>query len=184
MKKIMVDMDDVLTDSNFGKILEDFLGYKPDFTKTGFYTQNALGDRKDEFFKIFKDMDMYDEATLIKDVYSVLKRLSKKYEIYIVTDYIWPEIVEHAGNNLRNKYKFLYKELDFISPRNFIFSCNKTLINCDIKIDDKISNLENAETKLLYTAYHNGNISDDELKNQGIIRVNNWKEIESILMKK
>lgn len=182
MKKIMVDMDDVLTDSNFGKILEDFLGYKPDYSKTGYYTQNALGERKDEFFKLFKDMDMYEGATLVKDAYSVLKNLSRKYEIYIVTDYIWPEIVEHAGNNLRNKYRFLYKELDFLSPKNFIFACNKSLINCDIKIDDRVHNLGNAETKLLYTAYHNGSISDKELENLGIVRVNNWKEIENILL--
>lgn len=184
MKTIMVDMDDVLVYGSFGKILEDYLGYKPDYKKTGYYTQNALGDKKDDFFNKFKDMNMYKDVSLIKDAYSVLKNLSKTYEIYIVTDYIWQEIIEYAGNNLKNKYEFLYKELDFINPRNFIFSCNKSLINCDIKIDDKISNLENASTKLLYTAYHNDEISDDELKCQNIVRVNNWKEIESYLIKK
>lgn len=182
MKTIMVDMDDVLTDTLFGKILEDFLGYKPDFSKTGYYTQNVLGDKKDEFFDKFKDMDMYGDVPLIDDVYKVLKKLSTKYEIYIVTDYIWMEIIEYAGNNLRNKYNYLYKKLDFISPRNFIFACNKSLINCDIKIDDKMNNLENAKIKLLYTAYHNKGINDNELKDKGITRVNNWKEIENILM--
>lgn len=185
MKTIMVDMDDVLTYGNFSKILEDYLGYKPDYDsiKT-YYIQDILGDKKEDFFSKFKDMDMYENATLLPDCYEVLKELSNYYKIYICTDYIWREIIEFAGNNLRNKYHFLYEKLDFIEPKNFIFVGDKTIVNCDIKIDDKISNLENAETKLLYTAYHNGNISDDELKNQGIIRVNNWKEIESILMKK
>lgn len=59
MKTIMVDMDDVLVYGSFGKILEDYLGYKPDYKKTGYYTQNALGDKKDDFFNKFKDMNMY-----------------------------------------------------------------------------------------------------------------------------
>ena len=36
--------------------------------------------------------------------------------------------------------------------------------------------------KLLFTAWHNKDLTDDELKKQNIIRVNNWKEIASILL--
>ena len=39
-----------------------------------------------------------------------------------------------------------------------------------------------AEIKLLFTAYHNVNITDEELKAKNLIRVNNWKEIEKILL--
>ena len=41
---------------------------------------------------------------------------------------------------------------------------------------------EDAEIKLLFTAYHNVNITDEELKAKNLIRVNNWKEIEKILL--
>ena len=51
-----------------------------------------------------------------------------------------------------------------------------------ISIDDKIENLINGDIKLLYTAYHNKNISKEELEEKGIIRVNNWLEIEKILL--
>ncbi len=182
MKTIMVDMDDVLTYGNFSKILEDYLGYKPDYDniKT-YYIQDILGNKKDDFFSKFKDMDMYENAVLLPDCYDVLKELSKHYKIYICTDYIWREIIEYAGNNLKNKYNFLYEKLDFISPNNFIFTADKTIVNCDIKIDDKINNIEGAETKLLFTAWHNKDLSDKELKEQGIIRVNNWKEIIEVL---
>ncbi len=182
MKTIMVDMDDVLTYGNFSKILEDYLGYKPDYDniKT-YYIQDILGNQKDDFFSKFKDMDMYENAVLLPDCYDVLKELSKHYKIYICTDYIWREIIEYAGNNLKNKYNFLYEKLDFISPNNFIFTADKTIVNCDIKIDDKINNIEGAETKLLFTAWHNKDLSDKELKEQGIIRVNNWKEIIEVL---
>lgn len=91
------------------------------------------------------------------------------------------EIIEYAGNNLKNKYNFLYEKLDFIEPQNYIFTADKSIVNCDIKIDDKVNNIEGAETKLLFTAWHNKDITDEELKKQSITRVNNWKEIGEIL---
>lgn len=184
MKTIMVDMDNVLTNGNFSKILDDYLGYRYDYNNTKtFYVQDILGDKKEDFFSKFKDMDMYKDATLLPDSYEVLKELSKHYKIYICTDYIWREIVEYAGNNLKNKYNFLYKKLDFMEPKNFIFVGDKSIVNCDIKIDDKITNIEGASTKLLFSAWHNKDITEEELKEQNIIRVNNWKEIREILLK-
>lgn len=183
MKTIMVDMDDVLTYGNFSEILEDYLGYKPDYDniKT-YYIQDILGDKKADFFSKFKDMNMYENATLLPDSYEVLKELSKHYKIYICTDYIWREIIEFAGNNLKNKYNFLYKKLDFIEPKNFIFVGDKSIVNCDIKIDDKLNNIEGAKTKLLFTAWHNKDLTEEELAKQNIIRVNNWKDIQEILL--
>lgn len=183
MKTIMVDMDDVLTNGNFSRILENYLGYKPDYNNIkNYYIQDILGDKKDDFFNKFKDMNLYENASLFQDCYDVLKNLSERYKIYICTDYIWREIIEYAGNNLKNKYNFLYKALDFIPPQNYIFTADKSIINCDIKIDDKIKNIEGAKTKLLFTAWHNKELTDEELKSENIIRVNNWKEIENILL--
>lgn len=183
MQAIMVDMDDVLTYGNFTKILENYLGYKPDYDNiTNYYIQDILEDKKEDFFSKFKDMDMYENATLLPDCYDTLKELSKYYKIYVCTDYIWREIVEYAGNNLKNKYKFLYDKLDFIEPKNFIFVGDKSIVNCDIKIDDKVDNIQGAKTKLLFTAWHNKNLGEDELRKQNIIRVNNWKEVGNILL--
>lgn len=183
MKTIMIDMDDVITLGNFERELEKYLGYKPDYENyNNFYLQDLLGDKKEEFFKKFKKVNLYTEAKLNKDCYKVLKKLSKYYNIYICTDYIWRELVPYAGDNLKNKYNFLYKELDFIPPRNFIFAADKSVINCDIKIDDKVNNLYPADTKLLFTAWHNKNIPNEELVKEGIIRVNNFKEIEKLLL--
>lgn len=181
MKSIMVDMDDVITYGNFSRIVEDYLGYVPDYGKN-YYMQDILGDKKDDFFRKFKDMNLYENATLLPDCYDALKALSEHYNIYICTDYIWREIVPYAGNNLKNKYEFLYEKLDFINPRNFIFTADKSVVNCDIKIDDKINNIEGAFTKLLFTAWHNKDFTDEELNEQNIIRVNNWQEIRDLLL--
>lgn len=183
MKTIMVDMDDVLTYGNFSKILNEYLGYRPDYEKIKtYYIQDILGDKKADFFDKFKDMNMYEEASLLDDCYDILKDLSEYYKIYICTDYIWREIIPFAGNNLKNKYNFLYEKFDFIDPKNFIFVGDKSVVNCDIKIDDKVSNIMGADTKLLFTAWHNKDLSDEYLDSEGIIRVNNWQDIRKVLL--
>jgi len=183
MKTIMIDMDDVITCDNFIKIVSDYLGYevKYDDIKT-YYIQDVLGEKKKEFFEKFKDMNLYEKAELEPGCYEVIKALSEKYEVYICTDYLWREIIEFSGNTLKNKYEFLYKIFDFLNPRNFIFTGDKSIINCDIKIDDKIDNLKGAKLKLLYTAYHNKCYDEEMLKEEKICRINNWDEIKNILL--
>ena len=66
---------------------------------------------------------------------------------------------------------------------NYIFINNKSLLNCDIKIDDKLDNLENANVKILFTAYHNKDLSDEYLHSLGVIRANSWFQIKDILLK-
>ena len=55
-------------------------------------------------------------------------------------------------------------------------------MNFDIRIDDKLDNLNGAEIKLMFTAWHNRDMDDDYLKNNNVIRVNNWCDIEKILL--
>ena len=72
--------------------------------------------------------------------------------------------------------------LPFIEPEKYVFTTNKNLMNFDIKIDDRIDNLDGADIKLLFNAWHNKDISNRELKKQNIIRVNSWYDIENILL--
>ena len=180
MQTIMVDMDDVITGGNFIYYLEEYLGRKIDINKIKkYYLQELLGENKTDFFDKFKDINLYQNAVLLPNCYEVLKELQEYYKIYICTAYIWPEIRAYAGNNLKDKYKFLYENLDFINPSNYIFADDKSIINCDIKIDDKVENLKNAKLKLLYTAWHNKEVNLEEK----MIRVNNWLDIKRVLIK-
>ena len=97
MKKIMVDMDEVITTGNFNKVLEDYLGHEVDDNSiNGYYIQDVLGDKKEDFFNYFKSINLYENAELLPDCYNVLKKLSNVYQIYICTDYIWKEIIEQV----------------------------------------------------------------------------------------
>lgn len=182
-KTLMIDMDDVITTGGFLESMEEFLGKKIDITKAkSFYLQEFLGERKKEFFEDFDKINLYKNAKLMDDCYEVIKALNEKYKVYICTDYIWPEAISKSGPNLKNKYEYLMKKLDFFSPRNYIFAADKSIMNFDVRIDDKLINLEGAKTKLLFDSYHNKDYSDGFLKENGIVRVHNWKEIANILL--
>ena len=186
MKKqqvIMLDMDDVMVINGVQKMIEDFFGAKFELNESNYYLQDQLGARKDEFFyKFFKDKNLYDYVDIPKDCIEVLEKITKNYKVYICTSYIWKGYTDLMGDNLKNKYNFLLKFFPFIDPYDFIFISAKQIMNCDIRIDDRVDNLTGSCKKILYTAYHNKNIIEKELKEQGIKRVNNWKEIEKMLL--
>lgn len=182
-KKIVIDMDDVMVSGGFLFLINEFLhtNYKIDDFNT-FYLQDIIYD-KDEFYKFFLKKNLYDYCKIEKNAYTIIKKLSKEYEIYVCTSYIYKEIVGESGIILKYKYDYLIKNFSFINPYNFIFTGNKNIIKADIKIDDKIENLKRANKKILFTAYHNKNISQEELKKKKIIRANTWSEIGKLLLK-
>lgn len=181
-QKIMVDMDDVIVSGGFLYLLNEFMhtNYKEEEFKD-FYMQDVVPN-KEEFFEYFLKHNLYDYCEIKEGAVEVLEQLSKVYEIYICTSYIYKEVVNKSGIILKYKYDYLIKNFPFLNPNNFIFTGDKSIINCDIKIDDRVENLKNADKKILFTAYHNKNISDDELKKNTIIRSNNWKKIKNLLL--
>ena len=180
MKTLMIDMDDVITNGNFNRYIEEFMGIKIDMDKiTNYeYVQDLVSSRKDEFWRHVENLDLYKGAPLFENCYNVLEKLNKKYDLYIVTSYLWRDGIDISGKNLGYKYYYLKEMLPFIDPSKYIFTTNKNLLNFDIKIDDKVSNLDGASTKILFNRWHNKNKEYDK----SIIRVNNWKEIEEVLL--
>lgn len=185
MKKIMVDMDNVITDAGFIQKVNEFLGtnYTLDEQENFILQDLVPKDKKEDYWKFMKKNNFYElEYPLIEGAYEALEKINNKYELYIVTAYLYtdsnPDI---SGENLKNKYEYLKTKLPFINPKQYVFIDNKNLVNWDIAIDDRIGNLISADKKLLMNAWHNKNISDKELKEKGIVRVSSWHEIEKIL---
>lgn len=182
-KRIMIDMDDVMVIKGFENLVEKFLGHKIDIKGTNFFAQDLLGDRKDEFFEEFKTVNMYDYVEIIDGAYEVIKELNEKHDVYIVTAYIWRDVPEFSGSILKFKFDYLMREFPFLDPYKYIFAYNKTIIDFDVRIDDRLKNLEGSSgQKLLYSAFHNGSISDNELKEKDVTRVSSWEEIKEILL--
>ena len=183
MKKFMIDMDNCITNAYFIERINEFLGtnYRLE-EQDDFYLQKLTGDGISQFWEFMKSRSFYGDCPLIDGCYEALKVLNEKYDLYIVTDYLYLESEpDISGNNLKDKYDYLKKMLPFISPSQYIFMKNKNLIHWDIAIDDRVDNLESADVKYLMHAWHNKNISPEELESKNIVKVYSWKEILDLL---
>ena len=143
MEKIMIDMDDVICDGGFLALVNQFLNtnYKKEDIKT-YYIQDVIPkERYKEWTEFFNSKNVYDYVEFLPYAYEVMKELSKKYELYIGSSYIFRDNKEYSAKNLMNKFEWLYENIPFIKPENYIFTSNKEIIDCQIKIDDKLSNL-------------------------------------------
>ncbi|MBO5349532.1 MAG: hypothetical protein J6A89_06930 [Clostridia bacterium] len=187
MKTIMIDMDEVIVNGRFTEFLDEFLD-GVDFEKlNGHFRQSLIKGREEEFKKIYQFKNLYkkEDGSFIApmpDCVETIKKLNEHYEIYIVTAYVWKENVIDAAHNLKYKYEYLKHFFPFIDTNNFIFISDKSKIKFDIGIDDRTTNLINCEKKLLFTEFRNEKISKEELEKNNIIRVNDWLEIEKILI--
>jgi len=178
MKRLMIDMDNCITDAYFMEHINKFLGtnYKLE-EQEDFYLQNLTGDRMNEFWEYMNHNNFYDDSPLIDGCFEVLEELNKKYELYIVTSYLYDSKPDISGDNLKNKYNYLKNKLPFISPKQYIFISDKNLIHFDIGLDDRIDNLNNCDKKLLMNAWHNKKIDNNLLNEKGIVRVFGWNDI-------
>lgn len=181
MKKLVVDLDDVLALHSYLKMLNAFAGTNYRYEDlTDYYVEKMLPlDRRIRYKEYFKNNNVYDYAEVAPDSRKVLKELMSEYDIYVCSSYysgidkdITPELLEKKCNYLKQNF-------EFIPSQNYIFINDKSLIEADVKIDDRIENLKNAKTKLLFTTYLNRNDSKPD-----VIRVNNWKDVEKQLIKK
>lgn len=186
-KSIMIDMDEVIVVGIFSEFLTEFLG-EVDFEKlNGQNRQDLIRGKEEEFKKIYKYKNLYkndreDYIEPLPDCVNVVKELNEKYDVYIVTAYVWKENVIDATTNLKNKFEYLHYWFPFIDTNNFIFMSNKTKIKYDIGIDDRTSNLENCNKKLLFTEFRNKKLTDEELESRKIIQVNNWLDVKRELL--
>ncbi len=179
---LIIDMDDVIVQGGFLKLINEYM--KTDYTEDDFkdfYMQDILPDKK-AFFEWFKTKNVYDYCMLAPNAKEVIEALNQKYKVYIGTSYIYREIPNESGYVLEQKYNYLLKEFPFIKPDRYIFITDKELLHADIKIDDRIDNLVNGTKKILFTAYHNKNVSDDELTEKGIERAINWLDVAKKLL--
>lgn len=184
MKTIMIDLDDTIVFGGYLDVVNEYLNkdYKEDnITEYRFETLLPNGIDED-YVNFYYQKDIYNYTKIYEDAKETLEKLNDKYDICICSAYVMPEGIEKSYIHLANKYKYLLKEFPFLKADNFIFTSRKDLVKCDIKLDDRIENLKGDCVKLLYTARHNKNVSEEELNRLGIKRVNSWKEVEEILL--
>ena len=190
-KKILLDIDEVVCFSGFLQVLNRFLNanYHIDQFTTYYLEEEVLTEeQKPKFMEYLSTQNLYEVPDFLPGAIETLERLNEYFDIYVCSSCVNPEDLNSSGKIFKDKYNFLIEHLPFLDPRKYIFTSTKNIFKADIQIDDRIQNLESdIETKILFPSYHNKNITDEELKEKGVIRAgtewrNAWEETEKILM--
>lgn len=186
-KNIVFDADDVLWTNYFMSAINEFLG--TNYSENEFeeyYLDMAILDDKQivEFRKFLLTYDLFSGAILTKDVYEVLEELNKVHNVYICSACVMYGLENNSADFFAQKFNFLINNFPFLDPNKFIFTNDKHILGeIDYQIDDRISNLsENAKNKILYTAYHNKNVSNGELLKNNIIRADSLMDIKNMIL--
>ena len=188
MKKIFIDVDDVICDNGFMYLVNSYLGtnHTLDEVKSYYVEEDLMTPEQiPGFYDYIADKNTYDHSFIFEGAYEGLKALNEKYEVYICSSCAIdiPGLKEASGMYFKNKYDFLIKNFPFLDINKFIFTGSKNVFRCDVQIDDRLSHLKgDVETKLLFEAYHNKEYDDEFLESRGIKRVKSWKDITDILL--
>ena len=191
-KTLLLDVDEVIVFSGFLEAINDFLGTNyviDEFSE--YYIDSVVipSNRMDEFNKFLRNRNLYDYAPLLPNAIEVIKKLNQVYDIYILSSCVNFLDVDGSGRYFADKYNFLRKTLPFIDPSHIILTSAKHLFVAGIQIDDRIDNFgPHVNLKILFPSYHNKEITDEELKEKGIIRAgydwrDGWSNVEEILLK-
>lgn len=168
LERIAIDMDEVM--SHFSKKCLELFNERYKETYTIEHLHGKLLNELDARFiesvpEFLKRDDFFINLEVIQDSQKVIKKLSERYEVYIVT------AAMEFPSSMAPKYAWLKKHFPFLDEQKFVFCGDKSIINADYLIDDTPKNLEvfNGKT-LLFSAPHNQKV-------EGYTRLNSWSEV-------
>lgn len=171
MKRLIIDMDDVMADATgqfinyyekeFGKRLhKDSLNFKEElegFPAHHRETINQYTYRKN-FFRTMEVKEFSQE---------VMKKLNEQYDLFIVS------AATEFPNSLNEKMEWLGEHFPFLHWKQMVFCGSKAVVHGDYMVDDMAYNLEQFNgKKFIFTAPHN-------LQHQQFERLNDWREVRA-----
>ena len=187
-KTLIIDIDDTIVSSFELPFLNAFLG--TNYTENDFknYITEKLTDEaeKNLFCDYILSKETYgdDTITIKEGAIEAVKQLNENFILYLCSDYTCWQKPWNSNKFFIDKFQMLKKHFNYISPFQHIFLRDKQILHADIMIDDRIYNFgEHIDRRILFNAYHNKNISDDDLNVKKITRVNSWSEVELLLLK-
>ena len=175
MKRICVDMDEVMADT----LAEHLRRYNQEFDEAvtvedlagkGLWEIAPL-DRQQRLRAFLDAEDFFEDLALMPGAQEVLKDLCTRFEVFVATQAMT------VPNSMGSKYRWLQRYFSFIPPTHYVFCGNKSILRADYLIDDLPRNLQRFEgTGVLYTAPHN-------LMATGYARVNDWQDVAEYFAK-
>ena len=173
MKRIAIDMDDVLADitTRLIEITNERrnTNYQKDQLKDPVIFQEYYAEYK-QVRECLYETGMFRNLPVFEDAQDVVKKLQEHYEVFIVS------AATEFPKSLTEKLEWLEEHFPTIGWQHTVFCGHKHMIKADYLIDDHEKNLVKFEgTPLLFDAPHNYHL-------EGYQRVYSWKEIEGLLL--
>jgi 5'(3')-deoxyribonucleotidase len=174
MQRIAVDMDEVMADT-LGELLARYSREQNiSLTKQdiqGKWLWQVLPPAGQDLIDSYLLSDgFFEDIPVIHGSQEVLLRLSRRYQIFIAT------AAMAFPSSFNSKYRWLRRHYDFISPQNFVFCGDKSILHADFLIDDMPRNLASFQGEgILFTAPHN-------VDTTGYRRVNSWQDVDAMFL--
>ena len=171
MKRIAVDMDNVLAD-----IVQQFIHYHEQEFGVRKTPEEITGQPEFIAFPngrryVFMN-NFFRQAPVMPQSQEVLEQLNNHYEVFIVS------AATEFPQSLSEKQEWLNEHFPFITWQQMVFCGSKTIVQADIMIDDHFKNLDHFHgTTLLYSQPHNAAQPDGRHR-----RVHSWPEIARLLI--
>ncbi|HYC86092.1 MAG TPA: 5'-3'-deoxyribonucleotidase [Chryseosolibacter sp.] len=168
MQRLIVDMDDVITDAT-GQFIR---WYEKEF---GVRVERSVLNGKDEgegfpehhhILRQFPFRENFFRTMMLNEgSREVLQELNKKYELFIVS------AAMEFPQSLSEKLAWLNEHLPFLTWKQIVFCGSKAIVHGDFMIDDLPHNLArfNGE-KFIFSAPHNLHVNQYN-------RLANWREV-------
>src|ERR1700735_4332308 len=174
MKRIAIDMDEVLADT----LAEHIARYNRDHgeavTKAdlqGKWLWDIVSiDRHERLEGYLRSEDFFEDLPVIEDSQRVRRALAERYELFIATSAM------EFPNSFGPKYRWLLRHFPFLDPRHFVFCGDKSILRADYLIDDQPRHFQAFMGKgILFTAPHNIGVT-------GYARVDSWMDVERMFL--
>jgi len=174
MKRIAIDMDEVLADTLGEHIIRYNRDHDEAITKAdleGKWLWEIVSvDRQERLEGYLRSEDFFEDLEVMADSQRVVKDLAMQYEVFIAT------AAMEFPNSFGPKFRWLRRHFPFLPPTHFVFCGDKSILKADYLIDDQPLHFRRFSGEgILFSAPHNLNVT-------GYRRVDSWQQVEDLLL--
>ena len=174
MKRICVDMDEVMADALSEHLLRYNRHYGERITLEDLHGKRLWDvvsvDRHDVLDAYMRSNDFFEVMAVMPESQRVMQRLQMNYEVFIAT------AAMEVPTSFLQKYRWLAKHFPFIPASHIVYCGDKSILRADYLIDDNPRQLRRFSGEgILYSSPPNAGI-------KGYKRVNDWLEVEKLFL--
>lgn len=174
MKRICVDMDEVMADA-LGEHLLRYNKYYGERITTADLAGKWLWDvvstdRHAILDSQLRSEDFFEVLEVMPESQRVMRRLQMKYEVFIAT------AAMEVPTSFQQKYRWLERHFPFIPSSHIVYCGDKGILRADYLIDDNPRQLRRFQGEgILFSSPHNAGV-------KGYRRVKDWLEVEDLFL--